>query len=36
MTVNRDAQREMDRDVAEHKELYKAFAATPDDDEDDR
>ena len=31
MAVNREAQRSMDRDVEENKELYRAFAATPND-----
>lgn len=34
MPVNREAQRNMDRDVEENKELYEAFAATPEDADD--
>lgn len=34
MPVNRDAQRNMDRDVEENKALYEAFAATPEDETD--
>lgn len=29
-----DAQQRMDRDIEENAELYEAFAATPDEDED--
>lgn len=31
MSVNREAQREMDRDVEENEALYKALADDPDD-----
>ncbi|MBP2251122.1 hypothetical protein J2754_001443 [Halarchaeum solikamskense] len=31
--MHEDAQRRMDRDVADNDDLYEAFAATPDDDE---
>ncbi len=33
MGMNWDAEREMSRDVKENKELYEAFAASPEDDE---
>lgn len=32
-TMHEDAHRRMNRDVAENEDLYEAFAATPEDDE---
>jgi len=34
MGVNWEAEKDMARDVEENKELYKAFAASPDDEKD--